>query len=333
MDSLTQIILGAAVGEAVLGKKIGNRAVLYGGIIGTIPDLDVLVGNFVDPLTAIEIHRGFSHSILFFILFSPLLGWAIKSMERRTNVAWKQATLMAFLCLFTHALLDAFTTWGTQLLWPLDHRIAWQTIFVVDPLYTLPFLFCLIAAMRQPRTSERRRKWNRMGLIISTSYLMLTVVLQQIAIGKFEKALQMSDIPYESIIVKPAPLTTILWNANVKVAKGYLLADYSFFDSSPIKYDFYPRRAELLGDMANSETVRRLIKISEEWYVITKRDQKIYFNDLRFGTMNNDVNNPEFVFSYELIDDGSTVTAREVEKGSREAGEILSRLFRRIAGN
>ncbi len=143
----------------------------------------------------------------------------------------------------------------------------------------------------------------------------------------------MSDIPYESIIVKPAPLTTILWNANVKVANGYLLADYSFFDSSPIKYDFYPRRAELLGDMTNSETVRRLIKISEEWYVITKRNQKIYFNDLRFGTMNNDVNNPEFVFSYELIDDGSTVTAREVEKGSREAGEILSRLFRRIAGN
>src|SRR5690606_29023362 len=140
---------------------------------------------------------------------------------RRANVQWIQATLMAFLCLFTHALLDAFTTWGTQLLWPLDHRVAWQTIFVVDPLYTLPFLFCLIAAMRQPRTSERRRKWNRLGLIISTSYLMLTVVLQQIAIGKFEKALQMSDIPYESIIVKPAPLTTILWNANVKVANGY----------------------------------------------------------------------------------------------------------------
>ena len=65
MDSLTQIVLGASVGEAVLGKKVGNKAALYGAIAGTIPDLDVLAGYFVDEITAIEWHRGFSHSILF----------------------------------------------------------------------------------------------------------------------------------------------------------------------------------------------------------------------------------------------------------------------------
>lgn len=66
MDSLTQIVLGAAVGEAVLGKKVGNKAMLYGAIAGTIPDLDVLARNFVDTVTATEWHRGFSHSIFFF---------------------------------------------------------------------------------------------------------------------------------------------------------------------------------------------------------------------------------------------------------------------------
>ena len=77
MDSLTQIVLGAAVGEAVLGKKVGNKAMLYGAIAGTIPDLDTIVGKFLDPLTAIEIHRGISHSIVFSIAMAPLLGWLV----------------------------------------------------------------------------------------------------------------------------------------------------------------------------------------------------------------------------------------------------------------
>ena len=72
MDSITQIVLGAAVGEAVLGKKVGNKAMLWGAIAGTIPDLDVIVGKFFQPITALEMHRGFSHSIIFALLFSPV---------------------------------------------------------------------------------------------------------------------------------------------------------------------------------------------------------------------------------------------------------------------
>ena len=77
MDSLTQIVLGAAVGEAVLGKKIGNKAMLYGAIAGTIPDLDVLASNYTDTVTALEMHRGFTHSILFSIIFAPIFGWLV----------------------------------------------------------------------------------------------------------------------------------------------------------------------------------------------------------------------------------------------------------------
>ena len=67
MDSVTQIVLGAAVGEAVLGKKVGNKALLYGAIAGTIPDLDVIFGNFTDTITAIEWHRGFA--IPYYLVF------------------------------------------------------------------------------------------------------------------------------------------------------------------------------------------------------------------------------------------------------------------------
>ena len=111
MDSLTQIVLGAAIGEKILGKKLGNRALFYGAVAGTIPDLDVYVGKFFDPITAIEIHRGFSHSILFFVLLSPLLGWVLSKIEKKNRVTFKQAVIFWFLVLLTHALLDAFTTW------------------------------------------------------------------------------------------------------------------------------------------------------------------------------------------------------------------------------
>ncbi len=78
MDSLTQIVLGAAVGELILGKKVGNKAILWGAIAGTIPDLDVLNRYFFDDLRANELHRGITHSILFSLVMAPLLGHWIK---------------------------------------------------------------------------------------------------------------------------------------------------------------------------------------------------------------------------------------------------------------
>ena len=144
MDSLTQIVLGAAVGEAVLGKKVGNKAMLYGAIAGTIPDLDVLSRYVVDTVTATEWHRGFSHSILFSVLFAPFFGWLVWKLDRKRNATWTDWSWLFFWGLFTHPILDAFTTWGTQLFWPFETRLAFQSIFVIDPLYTLPFLIFLV---------------------------------------------------------------------------------------------------------------------------------------------------------------------------------------------
>ena len=145
MDSLTQIVLGAAVGEAVLGKKVGNKAMLFGAIAGTIPDLDVLT-RFLsnDALTAIEWHRGFSHSIVFSMIFAPIFGWLVYKIVPKKEATWKEWSWLMFWGLFTHPILDSFTTWGTQLFWPFETRLAFQNIFVIDPLYTLPFLFFLI---------------------------------------------------------------------------------------------------------------------------------------------------------------------------------------------
>lgn len=336
MDSLTQIVLGAAVGEAVLGRKIGNKAMLYGAIAGTIPDLDVLVKNFTDTITATEAHRGFSHSIVFCLIAAPLLGWLVHKMERKQNLGWKPWAWLFFWGLFTHPLLDVFTTWGTQLFWPIDTRLAFNIIFVIDPMYTIPFLGCVIWAMFLNRESSRRRKVNWAGIIWSSSYLMVTVILKFIALDKFEKALVAKKMEYSQISTRPAPFNTLLWNANVETEDSYLIADYSFFDKQPMTFEVFPKNR---ADEPNYESalarknLDRLKDIAQGWYLMEQKNDKWYFYDLRFGQIPISNEEKEFVFSYrlELIDD--TLSATETEKNMNDASLLFTQLWKRIRGN
>lgn len=333
MDSVTQIVLGAAVGEKILGRKIGNRAMLYGAIAGTIPDLDVVIGLFLDPLSAVEIHRGFSHSILFFSILSPLLGWFIARREKDSKVSVINGASLVFWALFTHALLDAFTTWGTQLLWPMAYKFAFRSIFVVDPLYTIPFLFCLIMAMRKARTDYNRTQWNNRGLKISSAYLMLTLVLKGVTYYKFQWAITLSGLEVVALETKPTPLNTILWTATAETKTAYWIGDYSFFDTRPIVFNAYPKNRELLDGFMQDKTILRLVDLSEGNYTVTKKDGKLYFNDLRFGLLNRNTTNPEFAFCYELLPSKSGFKAREVPKTRAEGLLLLQQLWKRISGN
>ncbi len=333
MDSLTQIVLGAAVGEAVLGKKVGNKAILYGAIAGTIPDLDVLASYLTDTITAIEIHRGVTHSILFAVVMAPVFGWLISKIERKSPANWKDWSLLMFWGLVTHGFLDAFTTWGTQLFWPIHYPVAIQSIFVIDPLYTLPFLVFVILAMFQKRTSPKRRKYNRLGLIISSSYLLVTLVLKGITYAKFTNALQEQNIAYLEMQNKPGPLNIVLWYANVETEDTFLIGDYSFFDTQPIQFHAFAKNHHLLGDLKNDHNVKRLIRVTENWYTITEKDGRIFLNDLRFGLLNSDPSNPEFAFSYELVEKDGEIHATEVPKTRDDAKELLSELWDRIKGN
>ncbi|NMH24661.1 metal-dependent hydrolase [Flavobacterium solisilvae] len=334
MDSVTQIVLGAAVANEVLGKKLGNKAILYGAILGTIPDLDVLVGKFLDPLTATYIHRGLSHSTLFFLLFSPVLAFVIQKIEKNNNVKFKEALICSFLGLQTHALLDLFTTWGTQLFWPLETRFSLQSIFVIDPLYTLPFLFFLILSMRKNKTDRKRIFWNRIGLIVSTSYLFFTLIVQSIVTNKFEKQLKENNIVYQEIVVKPSPFNIILWTTNVKVDNGYWIGDYSFFDTKPIQFQFIPAQIELIKGIENEAVVHQLKRISEGWFCITQKDDRLFFNDLRFGVMDTEKDNFQFAFSYQLINKDGKISATELPNKNREqAQKLLAKLWVRLQGN
>ena len=132
MDSVTQIALGAAVSESVIGKKVGNKALLWGAIAGTLPDLDVFI-PFDDPIKDFTYHRSLTHSVFFLTLLTPALVWLITRIYPSTKPYRKQWMWAIWLVLVTHPILDCFTIYGTQILWPLTRfPVTWSTVALFD---------------------------------------------------------------------------------------------------------------------------------------------------------------------------------------------------------
>lgn len=178
MDSITQGILGAAAAQAVFARRLGGRTWLYGAVGGMAADLDILIRG-ADPMIALTYHRHFTHSIAFILPGGILssLPWTLRKRWAKDRLAIAGACTVGYA---THALLDAFTTYGTQLFWPFSRmRVAWDFVAIVDPIYTLLLLAGVIAARRRlsPRPALA-------ALIASSVYLALGGVLHARAITK-----------------------------------------------------------------------------------------------------------------------------------------------------
>jgi inner membrane protein len=172
MDTVTQIALGAAVGEATLGRKVGKRAMLWGGICGLFPDLDVLIplGDAVKDFTY---HRSASHSLLVLALLTPVFVWLILKIHPQTRIHLKKWGLLVYLAFATHVILDCCTVYGTQIFWPLrTPPVMWSTIFIIDPLYSIPLFVGVLAGLILSRKTRRGHTINAACLSLSTLYLL-----------------------------------------------------------------------------------------------------------------------------------------------------------------
>ena len=335
MDSLTQIVLGAAVGEAVLGRKVGDKAILWGAIAGTIPDLDILTKLVFDPLTSTEMHRGFSHSILFSVLFSPVLGWLVSKIHKKEGVDWKGWAWLMFGAFVTHPMLDAHTNWGTTLLWPIDYKVAYNNIFIIDPLYTIPFMVCVIWAMTLRRDNPKRWRINRFGLVLSSSYMILTLMSKAVGYYYFQKSLASQNIEYTRMMTNPTAFNSILWCATIETEDEYLLGYYSILDGGEeVEFLHFDKNHELAGDLAEESTYKRVVKLSRGWYILLKDGEKTYVNDMRFGQIGMNEDPDSFPFSHQLWYENRQlkIQQRERQRDSDGMGKALSDVFRRIGG-
>jgi inner membrane protein len=335
MDSLTHIILGAAIGEAVLGKKIGRKAMLWGAVADTIPDFDVFASPCVTDAQQLLIHRGITHSLLFVLVMSPLLGWLFSKWFKKTEVSWKRWSLLFFLGMFTHIFIDSLTAYGTGWFEPFSsYRVSFNTIFVADPFYTLPFLICVLVALIAKNNSPTRIKWNKAGLIISSIYLLFTIVNKQHVHTKIEEAFTKKNIPAPDFVTTPTPLNNFLWMTFSPDSTGYWFGYYSVFDkTNDINFYHVNHNHQLLQPFEQDESVKILKQFSKNYYVISQHDSAVYFNDIRFGQLGG-WNGPDssFVFSFKLSKNADNSTALNRSKFKTSFSDALASLTNRIKG-
>ena len=307
MDSLTQIVLGAACGEIVLGKKIGNKAILFGAIGGTIPDLDVFIGKLLynNEIQAMAFHRGFMHSILFAVLGAFLFGWITYKLYntgvRKETTTQQNWIWLFFLSIFTHPLLDCFTPYGTQLFVPFSHyRVAFNTISVVDPLYTVPFLLSLIVMMFFNRKRTRRTWWLKAGIYVSSAYMVFTIINKFYIDSVFKKSFKKAGITYNRFSAQPTILNNILWYAVAESNTQYHLTFYSLFDQSTTADTILTieKNHDLIN--MNHHNLQTLAWFSNGYYNLSKKDKidTYKYVDLRYPILNpDDANTSLFNFT------------------------------------
>lgn len=283
MDSLTQAVLGACVGAACAPPSQRRRGLLYGAALGTLPDLDVLLPA-ADPVSAMVGHRSFSHSLLVLSVLAPLLHALLARLDAHLNQPTERWRLAFWLCLVTHPLLDWCTTYGTQLLWPLDTTpYALGSIFIIDPLYTLPLLLAVLVVACSSQT-QRQRRWLQAGLGLSSLYLLWCAVAQSwVGARVSATALARLGLPADTPVhVGPAPLNSLLWRILiVDPAGGWHEGWFSILsESTPqplLHHHGLPAPAAELADL------RRLATFSHGWYALREQQGQLWYADLRMG--------------------------------------------------
>jgi inner membrane protein len=337
MDSLTQITLGAAVGEAVAGRKAGKSAPLWGAFFGTLPDLDVLANPFLTEAQSLLWHRGPSHSLLLAAVLTPLLALALARLHN-DGPSWRRWALLVGGVLFTHIGLDCLTTYGTQIFWPFTRTpVIIGSVFIIDPLYTVPLAAGLLIGFRWAPTARARRVANYVGLTLSSAYLLLTLANKAYVEFVFQDALQAQGLPTERVFTKPTAFNNLLWTAVAEDEDGFHVGFYSLLDEDhSVDFRYVPKRHDLLGDAADSPFVERLRWFSRGYFIVREPEPgTLTVQDLRFGRSDLGLTRDgKYIFTFVLdrTDDGTVTGFQQRRPDMKVRWPLLRRFVARIGG-
>ena len=329
MDSLSQLALGAAVGVAVMGRRTAVwKAAMWGGIAGTLPDLDVLLDHG-DPIRNMVLHRAETHALFWLTLFSLPLGAAVARLHGEW-AQWRRWWLALLLVLVTHPLLDAMTVYGTQLALPFsDHPFGVGSVFIIDPLYTLPLLVGAGWALGSGG-SRRGLKANAAGLVLSTAYLAWGVVAQQQVDAVARQSLAAQGIAAERVLVTPTAFNSLLWRVVAVAGEHYHEGFYSLLDAQPqLSFDRFDRGAALAAELQGVDGVQRIATFSKGFYKLRHDGKLVLMSDLRMGQ------EPNYIFTFAVAERHSAARPLAVPKQVAARPDIergLPWLWRRAWG-
>ncbi|MCQ9615380.1 metal-dependent hydrolase [Paenalcaligenes niemegkensis] len=283
MDSLTQAVLGASIAGFTLSRFHGRKAILAGAALATLPDLDVVI-RYSDPILAMTHHRGFSHSL--FVLTAVAVGltlfWRLLRADPRYSAGY--LFLALWLTLITHPLLDAFTSYGTQLLWPLTPvPQAWASLFIIDPAYTIPlFIATLIGVIAGIRPiTTKATGW---ALLISTAYIGTSLLGQHYADKAARQHITDQGYTITGSFTTPQPFSTLLWRSVVRTAQDQdCEVVVGLFDKTPPESWCAANNLHLAEALDRSVELDRLRWFSGDWVRFDVMDDLLIVSDLRMG--------------------------------------------------
>ncbi len=293
MDSVSQLVLGSAVSIAALGARTPVwKAALAGAVCGTLPDLDVLIDHG-DPILNMTLHRAESHALFWLTLAALPIG-ALASLLMGEARRWRVWILAVWLALITHPLLDAMTVYGTQLALPFsNHPFGVGSVFIIDPLYTLPLLVGVAVALA--RGAPRGLGWNAVGIVLSTVYLGWGVAAQQMVKAVAEVSLRAAGLPVQQVLVTPTAFNSVLWRVVAVTPGGYVEGFYSLLDNDHrIAFETFPRGQALVAEWQHDPGVQAIARFSRGFYKMSERDSRVLITDLRMGQ------EPDYVFSFDV---------------------------------
>jgi len=281
MDTVTQAVLGAAVGQACFSHKLGRRAIWYGAAAGLIPDLDYFAAHISGPFGEYLYHRGLTHSLWFPFLLSPVCGyfawkWAGRkkklgkgsgdpksdSISKGSFSAW---TGLFFLSLITHPLLDIFTSYGTQIFFPFSNsRIALNAIPIIDPVYTLILVAALIIGIRAWKRPKVAAFSARFAILITSGYLFLGLYMNERAQFLVKDQLNAKEIEYKTVKCFPTIFQIFLRRVVVEREKIQMVGFITNLEIKPVKWRNIPIRKSPFIDKLRCSEEGRIF----EWFAI-----------------------------------------------------------------
>jgi inner membrane protein len=304
MDSLTHTVIGACLGEAIAGKRLGKKAMLVGALVNNLPDIDVTTSLWTEPAKELLVHRGITHSILFAVIATPLLAFAFQKLFKKQELSFTRWLVLIGSGLFLHILMDAFTTYGTGWFEPFSHyRVTFNTLFIIDPFLMIPMLAGAVILLIMKRSAyPGRSRVAFAALSLSLLYLLITICIKLYVNGVIEKDLLSKKISHQEFMATPTPMNNLLWYSAVKSGNDFYIGYYSVLDKNPTLYwEFFEKQDSLLAPIKAKDDVKILQQFSKNYYCIRKQDSVLNFSDMRFGQLGG-WNEPQapFVFNFDL---------------------------------
>jgi inner membrane protein len=329
MDSVTQVLLGASIGVAVMGRRTALwKSAVWGGVAGLLPDLDVLLDHG-DPILNMIRHRAETHALLLLTLFAFPMAWVVSRIHHPARLygRWWWALMLA---LVTHPLLDLMTIYGTQVFQPFtDEAYGLGSMFIVDPAYSLPLLVGVVAAFRV-KTVGRALRINGWALALSTAYLAWSALGQAWVTQHARESLQAQGLPSQHLLVTPAPLSTLLWRVVAIDGDRFHEGFYALMDGGrSVRFVAHERGAALAAQNANHPQLQRLARFTDGFYKFADSNGKLVVTDLRMGQ------EPAYVFSFDIgppLLAGQTHPVAQQLSRRMDVGEGLQWLGQRILG-